>query len=52
MKDRNLFMDDTDYYWTPELGYRDLLIILHYEKRIVGWTARTVQPDKQPQVYE
>ena len=49
MKDRNLFMDDTDYYWTPELGYRDRLIIpFYYEKRIVGWTARTVQPDKQP----
>ncbi len=49
MKERNLFMDDTDYYWTPELGYRDRLIIpFFYEKRIVGWTARSVLPDKKP----
>ena len=49
MKDRNLYMDDTDYYWTPELAYRDRLIIpFYYEKRIVGWTARTVNPDKKP----
>ena len=49
MKERNLYMDDTDYYWTPELGYRDRLIIpFYYEGRIVGWTARSVLPDKKP----
>ena len=49
MRDRNLYLDDTDYYWTPELGYRDRLIVpFFYEKRIVGWTARTVKTDKQP----
>jgi len=49
MKQRNLFIDDTDYYWTPELAYRDRLIIpFYYEKRLVGWTARTVNPDKKP----
>ena len=49
MKDRNLYMDDTDYYWTPELGYRDRLIIpFYYEGRIVGWTARSVLADKKP----
>tara|TARA_B100000282_G_scaffold234355_1_gene176783 strand:- start:277 stop:1056 length:780 start_codon:yes stop_codon:yes gene_type:complete len=49
MKDRNLYIDDTDYFWTPELAYRDRLIIpFYYEKRIVGWTARTVNPDKKP----
>ena len=31
------------------MGYRDRLIIpFYYEKRIVGWTARTITPDKQP----
>jgi hypothetical protein len=46
---RNLNIDDTDYYWSPSLGYRDRLIIpFYYEKRIVGWTARTITPDKQP----
>jgi hypothetical protein len=49
MKERDLYMDDTDYYWTPELGYRDRLIIpFFYEGRIVGWTARSVVPDKKP----
>ncbi len=49
MSARNLNLDDTDYYWSPSLGYRDRLIIpFHYEKRIVGWTARTIQSDKQP----
>ena len=49
MAARNLNLDDTDYYWTPELGYRDRLIIpFYYEGRIVGWTGRSVVPDKKP----
>jgi hypothetical protein len=49
MSARNLNLDDTDYYWSPSLGYRDRLIVpFYYEKRIVGWTARTVQSNKQP----
>jgi hypothetical protein len=49
MSVRGLNLDDTDYYWSPSLGYRDRLIIpFYYEKRIVGWTARTVHADKQP----
>ena len=49
MADRNLNLDDTDYYWSPSLGYRDRLIIpFYYEGRIVGWTGRSVQPDKKP----
>jgi hypothetical protein len=49
MAQRNLNIDDTDYYWSPSLGYRDRLIIpFYYEKRIVGWTARTITADKQP----
>ncbi len=49
MSARGLNLDDTDYYWSSSLGYRDRLIIpFYYEKRIVGWTARTVQSDKQP----
>ena len=49
MKQRNLFIDDTNYYWTPELGYRDRLIVpFYYEGRVVGWTARTVLEDKKP----
>jgi len=49
MADRNLNLDDTDYYWSPSLGYRDRLIIpFYYEGRVVGWTARSVNPDKKP----
>ena len=49
MSARNLNVDDTDYYWSPSLGYRDRLIIpFYYEGRIVGWTGRSVLPDKKP----
>ena len=49
MAQRGLNMDDTSYYWSPSLGYRDRLIVpFFYESRIVGWTARSVLPDKKP----
>ena len=49
MSARNLNLDDTDYYWSPSLGYRDRLIIpFYFEGRVVGWTARTILADKQP----
>jgi hypothetical protein len=49
MAARNLNLDDTDYYWSPSLGYRDRLIVpFFFEQRIVGWTARTILADKQP----
>lgn len=47
MAKRNLNLDDTDYYWSPSLAYRERLIIpFYYEGRIVGWTARTVGDNK------
>lgn len=49
MASRNLQVDDTTYYWSSSLGYRDRLIIpFYYENRIVGWTGRSVQSDKKP----
>tara|TARA_A100001035_G_scaffold276591_1_gene271895 strand:+ start:4917 stop:5897 length:981 start_codon:yes stop_codon:yes gene_type:complete len=49
MASRNLNLDDTTYFWSSNLGYRDRLIIpFYFEKRIVGWTARTVLNDKKP----
>ena len=49
MASRNLNTDDTEYYWSPSLGYRDRLIIpFYFEGRVVGWTGRSVVPDKQP----
>jgi hypothetical protein len=48
MASRNLHVEDTEYYWSPSLGYRDRLIIpFYYEARIVGWTARTIKPDSK-----
>jgi hypothetical protein len=47
MAARNLNLDDTDYYWSPQLGYRERLIIpFYYEGRIIGYTARTVGESK------
>ena len=47
MKERNLYMDDTDYFWTSELGQPDRLILtFYYEGRVVGWTASSVVSDK------
>lgn len=49
LKERNLNTDDYTFYWTPELGYRDRVIIpFYHENKIVGWTARTILPNKQP----
>lgn len=49
MAKRNLNLDDTNYYWSPSLGYRDRFIIpFYYEKRIVGWTGRSILPNKNP----
>ena len=47
MLERNLRIDDTEYYWSPKLGYRDRIIIpFYYEGRIVGYTARTIGESK------
>jgi len=47
MSQRNLNLDDTDYYWSPTLAYRDRLIIpFYYKGRIVGYTARAVGESK------
>ena len=47
MRDRELFLDDYDFYWSPSLGYRDRLIIpFYYEGKVVGWTARKTKDGK------
>jgi hypothetical protein len=49
MLERNLLIEDTDYYWSPQLAYRDRLIIpFYYEGRIVGYTARSITEGKKP----
>lgn len=40
---RNLNIDDTEYYWSPSLGFKRRLIIPFYnEGTVVGYTARHV----------
>jgi len=50
MASRQLWLNDGyKYFWSPKFGYRDRLIIpFYYQKRIVGWTARTIAKDKNP----
>lgn len=44
MSSRKLWVDQGyDYYWSPNIGYRDRVIIpFYYKGKSVGWTARTV----------
>ena len=43
LKTRKLFLDDYDFHWTPEPGYKDRIIIPFYHKgKIVGHTARKI----------
>ena len=40
-------VNDYDFYWTPEAGYRDRLIIpFYYREKVVGYTARKVVESK------
>jgi len=49
MQSRQLYLDDYPFYWTPDLGKRDRLIIpFYHENTLVGYTARTVLKDKKP----
>ena len=44
---RKLSLNDYDFYWTPEAGYRDRLIIpFYYREKVVGYTARKVVESK------
>lgn len=47
MIERDLYLEDYKFYWSPSLGYRDRLIIpFMYQGRIVGWTARKIAEGK------
>lgn len=40
---RGLTLDDYNWHWTPEPGYKDRILIPFYHKhRIVGWTGRKI----------
>ena len=45
--DRGLNFNDTNFYWSKKLSYRDRLIIpFYYKNEIVGYTARTIKNKK------
>jgi len=49
MRSRQLFLDDYNFFWSKELGWRDRLIIpFYWQGEIVGYTARSVDSDKRP----
>jgi hypothetical protein len=47
MISRGLYLEDYSFYWTPEDGFNNRLIIpFFYQNRIVGYTARLVKDGK------
>lgn len=49
MVDRDLHENDINFMWSEDKAYRDRLIIpFYYDSKIVGYTARTCKPNKQP----
>jgi hypothetical protein len=50
MSRRKLWIDQGyDYYWSPNLGYRDRFIVpFVYRGQTVGYTARSVNPNTKP----
>lgn len=44
---RNLYLEDYPFYWTPEDGFQNRIIIPFYkDNRLVGWTARLIRDGK------
>lgn len=53
LQSRNLYLEDYDFYWTPEEGFTNRLIIpFYYNNRIVGYTARKVTEGKPKYISE
>lgn len=52
MQERKLYLEDYPFYWTPERGFDDRLIIpFYYKSNIVGYTARTIINTKNPRYF-
>lgn len=48
LANRNLYLEDYQFYWTPKTGFNDRLIIpFFYETRIVGYTGRLIYPSNK-----
>ena len=50
---RKLYLEDYNFYWTPEEGFQNRLIIpFYYQNRIVGYTARRITDGKPKYISE
>ena len=50
---RGLYLEDYNFYWTPNTGFNHRLIIpFYYQNKIVGYTARAVTQDKNRYISE
>lgn len=48
-RSRKFTLEDYNFHWSPELQYRDRLIVpFYYERRLVGWTARSIKSNARP----
>ncbi len=50
---RGLYLEDFPFYWTPEPGFNNRLIIpFYYQNRLVGYTARKITEGKPKYISE
>jgi hypothetical protein len=53
LSDRNLYLEDYPFYWTPKVGFSNRIIIPFYvEGKIVGYTARAINDAKPKYISE
>lgn len=46
MKNRCLYLEDYEFYWSPDFNFRRRLIIpFRYQGKVVGYTARSIDPE-------
>ena len=49
MVNRNLYLEDYPFYWSPRPGFNNRLIIpFYYKNEIVGYTARVINSNANP----
>jgi hypothetical protein len=53
LANRNLYLEDYDFYWTPKVGFSNRVIIpFYYQDEIVGYTARAIGDAKPKYISE
>lgn len=53
IQERNLYLEDYNFCWTPEEGFNNRLIVpFYYQEKLVGYTARKVSNGKPKYISE